>query len=106
MAKRLLESIASLDWGRFSIKLAPIFIAYGAFTGLIASGIRPSLGWLPFVAIGVVAACLGGYFLPRKVYYTGPLLAQIGNCVFCAIAATAIFGLAFGSFLPSASTAP
>lgn len=104
--ERFRQTIMKADWGRFSVKLLPIFLAYGTFSGLLASGYAPSVGWAPFVMLGAVAACAGGYLLPRKDAYVGPLAAQVRNCVMCAIAVTVILGLALGHFDPSALPTP
>ena len=98
MFERLLEFARTADWGRFSPKLAPIFAAYGAMIGLLTSSFAAATGWLAFVAVGMGAACLGGYLLPRKgdVFGRGPLVAQLANGVVCAIACSAIFGFSFG----------
>lgn len=101
--KSLFQTFKSLDWPRNSPKFAAFFAAYGLLAGTILGNGGDFAKLLYHIAGGLIGAFIAGYLLPRsfsfQVYHNqGPVLAQITNGVFGALAGSIIVFLALGGW--------
>jgi len=95
----LYDFINKADWGRFSVKIALFFGAYGV---LIALFVGPLVGmsFWPCVLAFTIGACLGGYLVPRTMdfYGRGPLMSQMANGFGSGLFVTLLFAGALSYF--------